>query len=99
MIVILEFYAETSDRPPLFLEHFTTEDVSLDEAKIQATSILRNVKFEGRLVNLCVIREKNSGVLAQVRMSAQDRRWIGPPPSAPTTAEDPRPIKEKARSG
>jgi hypothetical protein len=81
-----------------FLDHFTTEDVSLEEAKIQATSILRNVKFEGRLANLCVIRDLNQGVLAQVRVSVQDRLRGGSFPPARTTDEETPSILEKARS-
>jgi hypothetical protein len=74
MTFTLEFYVESPDRQPTFLEHFTTDDILLDEAKIQATSIMRNVKFDRALANLCVIRDMSKGVLGQVRLSSQERR-------------------------
>jgi hypothetical protein len=76
MTFTLEFYVESPDRQPTFLEHFTTDDIVLDEAKIQATSIMRNIKFDRALSNLCVIRDKSKGVLGQVRLSPQERRSV-----------------------
>lgn len=60
MHFMLEFYGDRLTGRRTSLEHFTTEDVTLGEARIQATSILRYMRFAGGmadLCNLCIIKK------------------------------------------
>jgi hypothetical protein len=43
------------------------EEGTLDDARAQAKSIMRNVKFDGATSNLCVIRAKGGAVLCEVK--------------------------------
>ena len=70
MHFMLEFYGDRLTGRRTSLEHFTTEDVTLGEARIQATSILRYVRFAGGMADLCSIKNERGIVLGEVRATA-----------------------------
>ena len=72
LIYVLEFYVSRVGAPKASLEKFTIEEGSLEDARAQAKSIMRNVKFDGATSNLCVIRAKGGAVLCEVK--PDDRR-------------------------
>jgi hypothetical protein len=69
---VLEFFINRMGGSKKSLDRFTAEDGSLDDAKAQAKSIMRNVKFEGAMANLCVIKTKNGAIVCEVK--PDDRR-------------------------
>ena len=72
LIYVLEFYISRVGGSKTSLEKFTVEEGTLDDARAQAKSIMRNVKFDGATSNLCVIRAKGGAVLCEVK--PDDRR-------------------------
>ena len=67
MEYVLEFYVSGVGGSKKSLERFIAEDGPLDDARAQAKSIMRNVKFEGAMANLCVIKTKNGAVVCEVK--------------------------------
>ena len=67
MEYVLEFYINRIGGSKRSLDRFTAEEGSLDEAREQARSIMRNVKFEGAMANLCVIKTKAGSVVCEVK--------------------------------
>ena len=72
MEYVLEFYISRIGGSKKPLERFSAEDGSLDDARAQARSIMRNVKFEGVMANLCVVRTKSGAIVCEVK--PDDRR-------------------------
>jgi hypothetical protein len=72
LIYVLEFYVGRIGGSKRSLEKFMVEEGTLDDARAQAKSIMRNVKFDGATSNLCVIRAKGGAVLCEVK--PDDRR-------------------------
>ena len=62
---VLEFYRPGEPKKPL--EKFLAGDIPLSEAKAQARSILRNVKFSGAMANLCVIKTRSGAIVCEVK--------------------------------
>ena len=52
MKYVLEFYVSRIGAPKASLEKFTIEEGSLDDARAQAKSIMRNIKFDGAMPKL-----------------------------------------------
>lgn len=65
MEYVLEFFRPGEPKKPL--EKFLAGDIPLSEAKAQAKSIMRNVKFAGAIANLCVIKTKGGSVVCEVK--------------------------------
>ena len=70
---VLEFYIGGIGGSKKSLDRFVAEEGSLDEARAQAKSIMRNFKFEGAMANLCVIKTKNGAIVCEVK--PDDRRY------------------------
>ena len=64
---VLEFYINRIGGPKRSLDRFTAEEGSLDDAREQARSIMRNVKFEGAMANLCVIKTRTGAIVCEVK--------------------------------
>jgi hypothetical protein len=64
---VLEFYVSRVGAPKASLEKFTVEEGSLEDARAQAKSIMRNVKFDGAMANLCIIKTRSGAIVGEVR--------------------------------
>jgi hypothetical protein len=67
LIYVLEFYISRVSGSKTSLEKFTVEEGTLDDARAQAKSIMRNVKFDGAMANLCIVRAKGGAIVCEVK--------------------------------
>jgi hypothetical protein len=67
LIYVLEFYISRVGGSKTSLEKFTIEEGTLDEARAQAKSIMRNVKFDGAMANLCIVKAKGGAIVCEVK--------------------------------
>ena len=67
LIYVLEFYISRVGGSKTSLEKFTVEEGTLDDARAQAKSIMRNVKFDGAMANLCVVKAKGGAIVCEVK--------------------------------
>jgi hypothetical protein len=63
----LDFYSDALGAPRSRLDHFVAMGVTLDEARNEAASIMKNVKFAGGMSNLCIIKDDKHLVVGEVR--------------------------------
>ena len=70
MSFILELYTGKRGRVRTPLDQFIIDECSLDEAKTQAKSIMRNVRFGGETATLCVVRNKGNSIRYEIRDDA-----------------------------
>jgi len=68
---VLEFYINRFGGSKRSLDRFTAEEGSLDDAREQARSIMRNIKFEGAMANLCIIKTKTGAIVCEVKPNDQ----------------------------
>jgi hypothetical protein len=66
----LEFGRDAAGTQHKHLENFEAASVTLGEARVEATSIMKNIKFSGGMSNVCIIRDDEHRVVAEVRSNA-----------------------------
>jgi hypothetical protein len=70
LVYVFEFFAAVPDRDRVLIDVQKHRATSADAAAHRARTIIKNVVLDGRVANLCVIKDQMGGLIREVTIDA-----------------------------